>query len=117
MIDRNGEKLRYSIDQRMQETERKRHQKVTVKRKDWQCRNKNDVIKDQTSTMMISPEEVNKVIGYGGKTVKKLEAEMTEYSSRSINIDEFKMYIKKVSDMYEKTRDLYERASIRKWKM
>jgi hypothetical protein len=83
-------KIRYSSRQRIRETERFKHINFTNNYK-------------------------NRKVG--NKTIKELEEKLGKNSSKTVNIEKYKEYIKTKLEIYEMTKHIYAEASLRKWKV
>jgi hypothetical protein len=86
--DRNF--FRYTQDQRRKETKQKKYQNIILEKKDTKIRN---------------------------KTIIRLETELSEFNRKTLNIKEFKKYIKKKNQINKKLFRFYENKLFRKLKL
>lgn len=89
--NKDSDRLRYSIHQRIRETGRDKKQKFVERFK-------------------ISNN-------HQGVSLLKLEEDLSNYDGKTINVDKFKAYIKKRVEMYEKLNTIYNNGQLKKWKM
>ena len=89
-MDKNGNKFRYTQNQRRKETRKKKYMKIREEIK--------------------INEEIN------GKTMKELESELSSYNSKTCDYNEFEKYLKKKNSINRLLFDVYEDEIHRKLK-
>ena len=88
--EKNANKFRYSQDQRRKETKSKKFSKLILE---------------------LKQEKIN------GKTIIEHETELSNYNRKSLNIDEFKVYIQKKNELNHVLTSFYEKYLFRKLKL
>ena len=88
--EKDANKFRYSQDQRRKETKSKKFSKLILE---------------------LKQEKIN------GKTIIEHETELSNYNRKSLNIDEFKVYIQKKNELNHVLTSFYEKYLFRKLKL